>query len=417
MSSSEPQQNDQQGGTFASLRHADYRLLWVGNLLNMGGFWIQQVTVSWLVWELSHSATMVGVAAAFRSAPFLFMGPLGGVAADRLDRRRMLMGLQLILAAAAALFALLVAMGLVRVWHAMVFSFIMGSGLAINMPLRQALIASTVPRGDFGNAIALNAVAGNASRLAGPAAGGLLILAVGMAGNFLLQAILYLAMVAIIMPMKLPYRTTGPVRKGSALSSLKEGVRYVWNDRTLLGLVALSFIPALFVVPIMQLLPVFTEKVLHAQADVFGYLMAAFGGGGLLATLIQASFGNRMNSGWLGMATLLGSFVLIILLAGSNHFWLALSLVAAIGFFMMAFRVVNNTFLLSLTPDDLQGRVMSIYMMDHALTPLASAILGGWADLASVQAAMLTASVLGLACMLALWVGVRQVRELTSLRV
>ncbi|MCG6537922.1 MAG: MFS transporter, partial [Syntrophales bacterium LBB04] len=157
----------------------DYRYLWIGNLFNMAGFWIQQVTISWLVWELSGSATMVAIASGLRSLPFLFMGPLGGVAADRLDRRHLLMFTQTIMAAAAVLFAAVVALGWVRVWHAMGFSFMMGCGLAMNMPVRQSLIANTVSRKDLGNAIALNAMATNATRVIGPAAGGVLIVAFG----------------------------------------------------------------------------------------------------------------------------------------------------------------------------------------------------------------------------------------------
>jgi MFS family permease len=323
----------------------------------------------------------------------------------------------LILAAVAVMFALLVALDLVRVWHAMVFSFVMGTGLAVNMPVRQALITNTVPRTDLANAIALSAVAGNASRIAGPAAGGMLILAFGMTGNFLLQAGLYLAMVAFLFPMKLPYRSAGPACKDSALASLKEGLRYVWGNRTLLGLVMLSFISTLFVIPILQLMPVFTEQVLHAGADSYGYLMAAFGVGGLLATLIQASFSNRTCSGWIGMVALLTACGFVVILAQVSYLWLAFSLIAAIGFFMITFRVNNNTFVLSLTPDELQGRVMSIYMIDHGLTPFASAMLGICADLLSVQIAISASGILGLVCMFCLWAGVKQVRDLSSLRI
>ncbi|MDA8126614.1 MAG: MFS transporter [Deltaproteobacteria bacterium] len=402
---------------FASLRYANYRYLWLGNLLNMAGFWIQQVTVSWLVWKLSGSAMIVGITAALRSFPFLLLGPLGGVAADRLDRRRMLIVLQLILAFAAVTFALLVALDRVRVWHAMVFSFVMGTGLAVNMPVRQALIANMVPRAELGNAIALNAVGGNASRIIGPAAGGVLILAFGMTGNFLLQAGLYFIMVAILFPMKVPHRVAGSTRKHSALASFKEGIRYVWNERTVLGLLMLSFIAAAFIIPILQILPVFTDKVLHAGADTYGYLVAAFGAGGLLATLIQASFGNRMCSGRLGITVLLAGCGFVVILAFSSHLWLSFALLAAIGFCQMTFRVNNNTLVLSLTPEELQGRVMSLYMVDHALTPFASAVLGVCADRFPVQTAMSASGILGMGMMAALWIGVRQVRELHTLRV
>jgi hypothetical protein len=259
--------------TFSSLHNINYRYLWIGNLFNTGGLWIQQVTIGWLVWELSGSAALVGIAAGLRFVPFIFLGPLGGVAADRMDRRRLLMITQTVMAVAAVMFAVVVALDWVRVWHAMVFSFVMGCGFTLNMPVRQSLIANTVPIEELGNAIALNATAVNASRIIGPAAGGVLIVAFGAAGNFLLQAGLYLCMVAVIFPMKAPYRDGTPMSKASAFRSLKEGVHYVWGNKTLFGLVILSFIPSLFVMPILQIMPIFTEKVLHAKADVYGYLM------------------------------------------------------------------------------------------------------------------------------------------------
>jgi MFS family permease len=403
-------------GTFISLRNTDYRYLWVGNLFNMAGFWIQQVTISWLVWELSGSATMVGIAAGLRSLPFLFMGPLGGVAADRMDRRRLLMLSQAILAAAAVLFAVMVAMGWVRVWHAMVFSFVMGCGLAMNMPVRQSLIANTVPREELGNAIALNAMATNASRVVGPAAAGMMIMAFGSAGNFLLQAALYLCMVAIIFPMKVPYRDTTSAGKSSPLNSLKEGVHYVWNNRTMLGLVMMSFIPSLFVMPILHILPVFTDEALHAKADIYGYLVASFGIGGLLATFLQASFGNAIRSGWLGMMALACALFFVVIFSQITLLWAALLLIGAIGFAMMTFRVNNNTLVLTLAPDALRGRVMSIYMIDHALTPIASAALGFCADVFTTPQAMLALGLIGLALTFILITSVKQMWELRTIR-
>ena len=283
--------------TFSSLRNTDFRYLWIGNFFNMAGFWIQMMTVAWLVWDLSGSATMVGITGGLWSVPFIVMGPLGGVLADRLDRRRLLMTTQTIMAVIALLFAMDVALHWVRVWHAMVFSFLMGCGFNLNMPVRQSLVANTVPRDDLGNAIALNAMAMNATRVVGPAVGGILIVAFGAAGNFLLQAALYLCMVAIIFPMRVPYRDTASASDASALRNLQEGIQYVWGNKTLFGLMMLSFIPALFVMPISQILPAFTDHVLHAQANVYGYLMSALGLGGLLGAFTMASFGGTFAPG------------------------------------------------------------------------------------------------------------------------
>ena len=370
------------------------------------------VTVGWLVWELSGSATMVGIAGGLRSIPFIVMGPLGGVLADRLDRRRLLITTQTIMAVIALLFAMLVALHWVRVWHAMVFSLLMGCGFTLNMPVRQSLVANTVPRNDLGNAIALNAMANNATRVVGPAVGGILIVAFGAAGNFLLQAALYLCMVAIIFPMRVPYRDTASASDASALRNLQEGIQYVRGNKTLLGLMMLSFIPALFVMPIFQILPAFTDHVLHAQANVYGYLMAASGLGGLLGSFTMASFGGIVRNGWLGIIALSFASFFVILFSQSSQLWMAFVLFPMIAFSMMVFRVNNNTLVQTMAPDELRGRVMSIYQLDQALAPLGSFVLGACADVFSTTTAMAGSGILGLAVMFTVMASVKQMRDL-----
>jgi MFS family permease len=401
--------------TFASLGNPDYLYLWIGNLFNTSGQWIQQVTIGWLVWKLSGSAAMVGIASSLRFLPFLVMGPLGGVAADRMDRRRLLMITQMLMAVVAVIFALVVALDWVRVWHAMLFSLVMGCGFAMNAPIRQSLIANTVPLKDLGNAIALNSTAVNATRIIGPAIGGVLIVAFGVAGNFLLQAGLYVCMVAVIFPMKVPYRDTLSASKTSAFRSLKEGFQYVWDDKTMFGLMMLSVIPSLFVMPILQIMPVFTAQVLHAQANIYGYLMTSFGVGALLATLTMASFGSLIRSGWLGITALSAAAIFVILFSQSTLLWVAFFLLAALGFFQLIFRVNNNTLVQTLVPDSLRGRVMAIYQMDHALMPLSSAALGICADIFSVPTAIAISGILCLAVIGVLMASVKQIRDLRKL--
>jgi MFS family permease len=299
----------------------------------------------------------------------------------------------------------------------MLFSFVMGCGFAMNIPVRQALIANTVPREELGNAIALSAMAANASRVIGPAGGGVLIVLFGAAGNFLLQAGLFLCMVATIIPMKTPFPDTKSGMKTSALRSLKEGINYVWVDKTMLGLVILSFIPSLFVMPILHILPVFTDAVLHAKANIYGYLVSSFGVGGLLATLTLAFFGSAIRTGWLGIMSLSCATVLVIIFSQASLPWVAFLLLSSIGFSMMTFRVNNNTLVQMLSPDQLRGRITSIYHMDHALTPLASSVLGIVSDVFSTPTAIAVAGLLGLASMIMLMVSVKEVRDLRGIRI
>ncbi len=400
---------------FSSLRNTDYRYLWIGNLFNTAGLWIQQVTIGWLVWELSGSATMVGVVSGLRFVPFIFVGPIGGVAADRIDRRHLLMITQTLMAVAAVLFAAVVVLEWVCVWHAMVFSFVMGCGFAMNMPVRQSLIANTVPLGELGNAIALNSTAINATRIVGPAVGGILIVMFGAAGNFLLQAGLYLCMVAVIFPMKVPYRDSKSGRKASTLLSLQEGFHYVWINKTMFGLMMFNFIPSLFFMPLLQIMPAFTAEVLHSKANIYGYLMASFGIGGLLATLIVASFGSIIRRGSLGLIALSSSAIFVILFSQSTHLWIAFFSLAAVGFSQQTFRIHNNTLVQTLAPDSIRGRVMSIYQLDHAVIPLASSGLGVCADIFSAPAAIAGSGMLGLVVIVVLTASLKKMQDLRKL--
>ncbi len=315
------------------------------------------------------------------------------------------------------LFSGLVALGWVHVWHAMVFNFVMGCGFTMNMPVRQSLVANTVPLDDLGNAIALNAMANNASRIFGPAIGGVLLVAFGAAINFLLQACLFLCMVMVILPMKVPYRDTTSASNASVLSNMKEGVQYVLGNQTIFGLLILSFIPALFVMSVIQILPAFTDHVLHAKADIYGYLMTSFGVGGLLATLTMALFGSIIRSGWLGIGALSCASFVVILFSQTSLLWFAFLMLFMLGFCMMTFRVNNNTLVQTLAQDELRGRVMSLYHMDLALVPLGSSILGACADIFSIPAAVAVSGMLGLALTLVLMASVKQMRALRHISV
>ncbi len=404
-------------GTFDSLRGADYRYLWIGNLFNTAGMWVQQVTIGWLVWEMSKSPFLVGLVGGLRTLPFLFMGPIGGVAADRVNRKLLLIVTQLSLAAMAAVFAVVVALDLVRVWHAMLFTLVTGCAFAFIQPVRQALVANTVPRRDLGNAIALNAMAGNVTRVVGPAAGGVLIVTFGAAGNFGIQAALFVCMVATVFPMHARYREASVSTDRSAVRNLKEGFTYVLGQKQILGLLVLICVAALFISSLIQILPVFTEDVLHSGANVYGYLVSVYGVGGLIATLILASLGPSTRNGWLCIASLVVSCVLAVAFATSTALPVALALMAAIGFSQMTFWVTDNTLVQTMSPDGLRGRVMSIYHLHDALIPLGSFVIGIGAQVWSSPVAMGAFGVAGLVVTVALMMTVGWMRDVRRVRV
>ena len=261
---------------FISLRHRDFLYLWVSNLFNASASWFQQITVPWVVWQMSHSPFWVGVAGGMRSFPFLFIGPLAGVLADRVDRRKLILVVQSSLAVVVFAFAIGMHKGYVTgkvgIWYAILFTFIAGVLQTLIQPVRQAMVANTVPRQDLWNAIALNAIAGNVARVVGPGLGGVLIAWLSPAVNFFIQGGLFVLMAVMMLPIKLPYREELTARRSSVMANLKQGIGYVVSDRLIRRLLMLSYIPALFVASVLLLLPVIADEVLGKGAAGFGFL-------------------------------------------------------------------------------------------------------------------------------------------------
>ena len=208
--------------------YRDYRLLWIGNLCANNAQWLQLLTVGWLVRELTagseSSALLVVTVGGLNTVPGLIVGPWGGVLGDRMDRRKLTMVIQIFMAGLAFSFMTLVLSGHHQVWHAYLYVTISGICLAVTQPMRQALIANTVPGEALGNAFAFNVVTITGSRMIGPFIGGILIASLGFAWNFLLEAVLYICMVLAFMPMNTPYyRPARNIHRQSPGADLAEG--------------------------------------------------------------------------------------------------------------------------------------------------------------------------------------------------
>ena len=371
--------------TFSSLRHRDFFWLWLSNLFNASANWFQQFTVPWVVWDISHSPLWVAVAVGTRSFPFLFIGPFAGVFADRIDRRKLVLVVQSALAVVVFGFAVAVQRGYIvgnkGVIYVTVFSFITGVLHSLIQPMRQAMVANTVPRKDLGNAIALNSVAGNVARVVGPPLGGFLYAVLSPSANFFIQSGLFILMVLMVVPIRLPYREEMTARRASVTANLKQGFRYVASERVILHLLLLSFVSAIFAAPIIQIMPVITAKVLGEGPKVGGFLFLMMGIGGITGTFCFASMGGTFGRGGVGMIALILLSCSIIALGISGWLLVALAAMFCMGFSRIAFQINNNTLLQSTIPDGLRGRVMALYHLDHGFTPLAIIGVGAMAEL------------------------------------
>jgi predicted MFS family arabinose efflux permease len=362
--------------TFTSLRHLDYRYLWTGTLMMSAGQWVQQVTLGWLLYDLTGNSMLLGALNGLRAIPFLVTGPMAGVAADRMDRRKLLLRTQWVLIITAIAMGALVASPFLHVSHIFVFTLITGVAWSFTEPVRQSMIPSLVPKEDLVNAIALNSGGFNLMKVAGPALGGAMIALFGASGNFFVQSVAYVGVLIMIYLMHIPDNAPD-ARRASAMANLKEGFAYVWSTPAVLALMILAYVPRVFAVPYQTLMPVFQKDVLGVGPDGLGMLMAAPGVGALIAVLTLASLANRLKRQGLflvGSIVILGFF--LILFSQVRSFPLALATLVIAGAFQMFFLASTATILQLLVPDELRGRVMSLYMLDRGFMPVGALFAG-----------------------------------------
>src|SRR5438067_11098976 len=286
--------------TFIALRHRNFRLFWFGQMISLIGTWMQSIGQAWLVLTLTHSALLLGVVGALQFLPVLILALFGGVLADRLPKRTMLLFTQSFALLQAAVLWILVATGQVQIWHVMVLASLLGLTNSLDMPTRQAFVVEMVGREDLPNAIALNSSLVNMARVLGPALGGLLIAWLGVAPLFLLNAISFIAVIIGLVMIDqrtlyaLPSRRTDD-QKLSTFQSLREGLFYVWHMPTVLLVIGVVGVIALFGINFNVMLPLFATDVFHAGPVGYGFISAAYGLGALFSALWVA-WGNRKPS-------------------------------------------------------------------------------------------------------------------------
>lgn len=394
-------------GTFHALRYRDFRLMWIGSFFSSAGQWIQQATLGWIVYNMTGSGSILGAINGMRSVPMLFLSPVAGVAADMMNRKTLMVSTQIFLTFISFVLAIDIAIGTLEIWHLFLFTFLAGAAWSFNMPVRQSVVFNLVPRSVFPNAFALNSVAFNVTRILGPSAAGFLILWLGPEGNFFIQGIAYLlvsiSMLMVVLPA-LPNRGEG--RKTSVSKSMKEGFSYVLKEPLVRTLMLMGLFPVFFVFPYMGLLPIFAKDVFDGGSQGFGILLSVSGVGGVLGGLFAAKLGSGFERRGLLQICAMFLFGLgVLVFSLTQTLWAGSILLVFTGFCQMVFMTTNQTLLQTNIPDELRGRVTSIYMLDQGLMPLGTVIAGVGSDIFGVQSMVF---VMGLTCALlavvvALW--------------
>ena len=278
--------------TFDSFGYRSYVFLWLATAFSSAGYWLQQVVVGWLAYEITQSAFWTSLALGLDALPILLAGPVGGVLVDNFDRRKMLAFIYGYQAIVTTVFAGIVISGNLEAWHIFAFIFFMGLAWVVSDPARMSLIPNIVPRKNLINAFALSSMAFSVTRLVAPALGGVLIAVAGPGPTLALEAALQICAISVALCLRVAKSDRPSLRLPTVFSELREGVRYVLGEPVLIGLFTLTAMPALLVMPSIQgLMPVYAAEVFHVDAKGLGLLMSAVGAGSTLGTFVLASKG------------------------------------------------------------------------------------------------------------------------------
>ncbi|MEK7848559.1 MAG: MFS transporter [Chloroflexota bacterium] len=382
-------------GALASLGYRDFRLLWLGFGGALIGFWMYQVAQSWLVLRLTNSPLWVGVAAAASNLPFLILGLLGGVVADRVDRRRLLLVARGLMALLTGGLGVLTLTGQVAVWHVLVVGFLTGVLWSFELPARQAMVPELVGREALFNAVSLMTVAVNGTRIVGPALGGLLVAAWGEGGAIAVYAVGNVAMVVMVAMMEYRPPRTSP-KAGALVRDAVEGVGYMWREKDVRALVGQAAGIGMWSAAYQTLLPVFVRDVYGGGAGELGLLLAAAGLGALAISVLLALRGDFPRKGlWVLLTAAAFGATQVLLALAPGQLGGAAALVG-IGAAQTVHSALTTTLILLVVPSGYHGRLMSAMGMTWGLSLVGSIAVGALAEVFGAPVAM---AVSGLACL------------------
>jgi MFS family permease len=396
--------------TLRALRHRNFQLFFSGQLISLTGTWMQSVAQAWLVYSMTKSPLLLGSVGFASQIPVFLVAPFGGITADRVNRQRLIITTQICALILAGVLAWLTLSGRVQVWHIFLLAALLGIVNAFDIPGRQAFLVDMVGKEDLMNAIALNSSMFNGARVVGPAVAGILVAKIGEGWCFAANSISY---IAVIIGLLLMHVQSHPrISKHSPIEDIIEGFRWVNQTKIIRSLLILIGLVSLVGMPYTVLMPVFADKILHGGARGLGILMGATGVGALFGALtLAAKTGIKGLGRWI-VITCAGLGVSLFCFSFSTSFWLSAVFLLPAGYSMMLQMACSNTLIQSMVPDQLRGRVMSVYsMMFMGMAPF-GAFFGG--ALAHRVGAPITVAVGGIVCVFgAIWFG----RALPELRI
>jgi MFS family permease len=359
-----------------SHKHRNFQLFMSGQIISLVGTWMQTVAEAWLIYRLTGSSVLLGVLGFVGQIPIFILSPLAGIVVDRWPRRPIIVATQASSMTLAFTLAALTLTGRIRVWEIILLSTLLGTVNAFDVPARQSFLIEMVGREDLLNAIALNSSMFNGARVAGPAIAGFLVAVVGEGWCFLLNGISYLAVIAGLLMMRVEksraaHDGTSPIEK------LLEGLRFARHTKPIAALLTLVAVVSFMALPFSVLLPIFAGRILHGDASAYGWLMGAVGLGAMFGALSLAMRQQLRGLGSVVAYCAIGLGLSLMIFSSSRWLWLSMTALTLSGFCMMMQFTATNTLIQVMVPDQLRGRLMSLYaMMFLGMTPLGSLLAG-----------------------------------------
>ena len=382
-----------------ALKHRNFALFASGQVCALVGYWMQSIAQSWLLYRLTGSATLLGVLGFASSVPVFLLAPFAGLWSDRVNLHRAMFMVQVLEMLQAITLAALALAGIIAPWHIITLAMIMGVLIAIELPLRHAYLIELVDgKADLPNAIAVTSLIGNSGRLIGPALAGIVIAAQGEAACFVINALTFIGVLVTFIMIRVK-TSPRPAHHAPLLQGMTEGLVYAWRSVPIRMLLIILAVVALLATPYMTLMPMLVSEVYGGSARVMGFLVGAAGMGAVCGTLFLASRGHVRGLVRIIAASSIAAGVALALLSWIGGVFIAIPLLAIVGFGILVTSVSVNMILQAIVDDDKRGRVMSLYTAAFiGMSPFGAIAAGALADFIGIKAT-LTAG--GLCCALA----------------
>ena len=376
-----------------ALKHRDYRVFFTGSMFSRIGEDMQEVAEDWLVYVMTGSPFFLGLVAFCKGPSRVLLAPVFGAVADRLDRKKIMISTYLFQMVLVLTYGSLVASELIAFWHILILAILDGLIAPLNRVTRQTVIPDLVPKDSLVSAISINSVGNNACQVIGPLVGGLLIVWLGIAAIFFINAVGFCGIILSLLSIALPRRA----RERAAMNIRKdiiEGARYIWNHALLLEVMSIQLFSFFLALPFNRFFPVYAKQILNIGPTGLGLLRGSFAAGNVLGGMGLIFFGGLKNH--LGLLRAASFALTVCLVLFSHSFWVPLSLASLVltGIATMVFRSIGLSVIHLNVPDEFRGRAMGLYNMELGFRSVGALLLGAVGTVAGIPAAVAAGSAL-----------------------